>query len=49
MMIPDAGGKFLEVKKEVSALKTLVHNHLRRYFKKNFERDPVIIPVLLEM
>jgi ribonuclease J len=38
-----------EVKKEVSALKTLVHNHLRRYFKKNFERDPVIIPVLLEM
>ena len=38
-----------EIKKEVSALKTLVHNHLRRYFKKNFERDPVIIPVLLEM
>lgn len=38
-----------EIKKEVSALKTHVHNHLRRYFKKNFERDPVIIPVLLEM
>ena len=38
-----------EIKKEVSALKTLVHNHLRRYFKKNFERDPVIIPILLEM
>ena len=38
-----------EVKKEISALKTHVHNHLRRYFKKNFERDPVIIPVLLEM
>ncbi|MCL4460922.1 MAG: ribonuclease J [Nitrospirae bacterium] len=38
-----------EIKKEASALKTHVHNHLRRYFKKNFERDPVIIPLLLEM
>ena len=38
-----------EIRKEPAALKTHIHNNLRRYFKKNFERDPVIIPILLEM
>ena len=38
-----------EIRKESSALKTMIHNSLRKYFKKNFERDPVIIPIILEM
>ncbi len=38
-----------EIRKESSALKTTIHNSLRKYFKKSFERDPVIIPIILEM
>ncbi len=37
-----------EIRSELSALKTRIHNHLRKYFKKQFDRDPMILPVILE-
>ena len=37
-----------EIRSEMPALKTRIHNHLRRYFKKQFDRDPMILPVILE-
>ncbi|MEC4683881.1 MAG: ribonuclease J [Nitrospirota bacterium] len=38
-----------EIRAEPSALKTRIHNHLRKYFKKQFDRDPMIVPVILEI
>ncbi len=37
-----------EIRSELPALKTRIHNHLRKYFKKQFDRDPMILPVILE-
>jgi len=37
-----------EIRAETQALKTRIHNHLRKYFKKQFHRDPMILPVILE-
>ncbi len=37
-----------EIRSEIPALKTRIHNHLRKFFKKQFHRDPMILPVILE-
>lgn len=37
-----------EIRSETAALKTRIHNNLRKYLKKQFDRDPMIFPVILE-